>query len=95
MVIKRGNNNYGGDAMQEEQFKKRMAILAAMVGNDQTADLFNQSYEELLNEVKVQSEPRFHMLLKMKKMSMIQGAYLLNSLQGKAPNDPHTPTMMQ
>jgi exoribonuclease R len=81
--------------MTADQFRERMKELAATVGSDQTMDLFNQGYEELLNEVKAQPEPRYKMLVKMKQMTMVQAAFLLNGLRGKAVSGPYMATMQQ
>ena len=81
--------------MNQDTFKKRMAELAAMVGSDQCMELFNIAYEDLLNDIKAQPEPRYEMLTKMKAMTMVQGAFLLNCLRGKVSDDPHPTTMMQ
>jgi uncharacterized membrane protein len=66
--------------MKADGFREGMKQLAVMVGNDQAMELFNSSYEELLNEVKKETDlkVRTEQLSKMKLMTMHQAAYLMN-----------------
>ena len=79
--------------MEAEQFKARMGELAAMVRCDHAMDLFTDSYEALLNEVKVDMDAarRTEQVVKMKMMLMVQSAYLLNEYNRyqKAATPPH------
>jgi len=63
--------------MKTDEFESRLKELSAMVGSDQAMELFNQSYENLLNEVKAQPEPRYEMFARMRKLLMHQAAYLM------------------
>lgn len=66
--------------MDTNQFKNRMGDLAAMVRNDQAMDLFNESYEALLTEVKQgeDADRRTEQAVKMKMMLMHQAGYLMS-----------------
>lgn len=79
--------------MTTEHFKARMQELAVMVRNDQAMDLFNESYEALLIEVKQEMDAarRTEQVVKMKMMLMVQCGYVLNEyikIQ-KATTPPH------
>jgi hypothetical protein len=62
------------------QFRDRMQELAMMVRNDQTTDLFVESYEDLLDEVAQEKDKdlRIEQVIKMKMMLGVQSAYMLN-----------------
>lgn len=76
--------------MDANEFKSRMGELAAMVRCDQVMDLFTQSYEDLLNDVKqeMDADRRTEQVIKMRMMLTIQGGWLLNEYQ-KAVTPPH------
>jgi hypothetical protein len=79
--------------MDANQFKARMGELAVMVRNDQAMDLFTESYEALLNEVKqeMDADRRTEQAAKMKMMLMVQSGYVLNEYihRGRAATPPH------
>jgi exoribonuclease R len=62
--------------VEANEFEGRLRELSAMVANDAAQELFNQSYAELLLEVKALSGPRHAMFVKMKQVLMQQAAYL-------------------
>lgn len=66
--------------MTAQDFDGRLRELSAMVGSDQSMELFNQSYEELLNEVKqeMDADRRQEQAVKMRMMLMHQAGYLMN-----------------
>ena len=65
--------------MKTDEFETRLQELSAMVGSDQSIELFSQEYESLLNEIKVQSDPRYTFVLRMRKLLDRQTQYLLNA----------------
>jgi hypothetical protein len=66
--------------MTAQDFDGRLRELSAMVGSDQVMDLFTQSYEDLLNDVKqeMDADRRTEQAVKLRMMLMHQAAYLMN-----------------
>ena len=67
--------------MDAQVFKNRMGELAAMVRNDQSMELFADSYELLLNEISVDDDRqrRQEHAARMKRLLLQQAAYLMNA----------------
>jgi hypothetical protein len=67
------------DVMKADLFKKRMKELSVLCRSDQSMELFNTAYEELLAEVKQEMDTarRTEQVVKMKLMLRHQAVYLL------------------
>ena len=67
--------------MQTAIFDNRLRELSAMVGSDQSAELFNGEYETLLNDIRRDDdlERRTGHAARMKKLLLIQAGFLMNA----------------
>lgn len=67
--------------MRAEQFDERLKILSAMIGSFSSDELFIVEYGDLLQDIKVDSDPqrRGRNAKRMKKLLMIQTEFLMNA----------------
>ena len=66
--------------MENSIFERELKTLSMLVENWSSDELFTSSYAELLDQVKIGTDPdmKYGQLLRMKKLALIQTGFLMN-----------------